>query len=42
MEIDIDGKIYNVEVPVKKSSKSTDMIDWNYLIGLVENLVNPC
>ena len=42
VEIDVDGKIYNVEVPVKKSSKSTDMLDQNYLIGLVENLVNPC
>ena len=42
VEIDVDGKIYNVEVPVKKSSKGTDKLDQAYLIGLVENIVNPC
>lgn len=42
VEIDINGKIYNVEVPVKKSSKGVDKLDQTYLIGLVENIVNPC
>jgi hypothetical protein len=27
VEVDIDGKIYNVEVPIKKSSKKSNKID---------------
>lgn len=42
VEVDINGKIYNVEVPIIKSKKGSDKIDQTYLIGVVENIINPC
>ena len=41
VEVDINGKIYNVEVPIKKSNKKSK-IDQAYLIGVVEDIINPC
>ena len=39
VEVNIDGKIYNVEVPINtKTNKMDDM----YLIGVVESIINPC
>jgi hypothetical protein len=39
VEVNIDGKIYNVEVPINtKTNKTDDM----YLIGVVESIINPC
>jgi hypothetical protein len=42
VEVDINGKIYNVEVPIIKSKKGSDKIDQTYLIGVIENIINPC
>ena len=39
IEVDLNGEIYNIEVPIDiKSGK----IDKAYLIGAIENIINPC
>jgi hypothetical protein len=39
VEVNIDNKIYNIEVPINtKTNKMDDM----YLIGFVESIINPC
>ena len=39
VEVNIDSKIYNVEIPINtKTNKMDDM----YLIGVVESIINPC
>jgi hypothetical protein len=41
VEVDINGKIYNVEVPIIKSEESYK-INQTYLIGAIETIINPC
>ena len=39
IEVDLDGEIYNIEVSIDIKSGKIDKV---YLIGAIENIINPC